>query len=501
MKFRAPIEINGQITSLIPTGTAPLVVASTTYVQNLNADLLDGYHASFTPNVSTIPIAGGSGTIALGFIDEVLSLANLADVSFKTGTGDTVVMGVSPIIISPVIGDFTSSSHTHLDAAGGGTLTSASISNFTASVQANRITDLTGPATNLAMNSFRITGLGTPTLSDDAATKDYVDSIAQGLDVKHAVRVVATSNINTASPTLGSGPVDGVSMVDGDRILLAGQSTPSQNGIWIWAIDTSLSRASDSDSSAEVKAGLYVWVEEGTTYADTGWILTTNNPITLNTTSLAFTQFTGAGLITAGAGLTKSGNTLNAISGNAGIVVNADDISVSAALLAANTLINTGTGGLAAVTAANTVAIRTITGTTNRITVTNGNGASGNPTVDISTAYVGQNTITTLGTITTGTWSGTTIAVNKGGTGGTTAALAKTNLGFTTKYAASFGDGLTTSYNIDHNLGTLDVTIAVFANSNGEEIDCDITRSTTNRVILGFTSAPTTNQYRVVVTG
>ena len=117
---------------------------------------------------------------------------------------------------------------------------------------------------------------------------------------------------------------------------------------------------------------------------------------------------------TAGAGLTKTGNTLDVGAGT-GIQVNADDIALATSNVLS--LFNLATSGVVARTAANTVAARTITGTANRITITNGDGVAGNPTLDIASTYVGQNTITTLGTITTGTWNGSTLAVGYGGTG------------------------------------------------------------------------------------
>ena len=162
---------------------------------------------------------------------------------------------------------------------------------------------------------------------------------------------------------------------------------------------------------------MFNFVEEGTANADSGWVLTTSSPVTLGTTSLAFTQFSGAGQVTAGTGLTKTGNTLDVGAGT-GIQVNADDIALSPSNVLS--LFNLATSGIVARTAANTVTARTITGTANRIAITNGDGVAGNPTLDIASTYAGQNTITTLGTVTTGTWNGSTLAVGYGGTGVTT---------------------------------------------------------------------------------
>lgn len=138
------------------------------------------------------------------------------------------------------------------------------------------------------------------------ATRSYVDGLKQGLDTKDSVRVATTANITLS----GTQTIDGVSVQANDRVLVKDQSDGSENGIYV-ASASGWSRASDADADVEVTAGLYVWVEEGSAAGDTGWILTTNDDITLDSTSLTFTQFSGTGQITAGTGLSKSGNTLN----------------------------------------------------------------------------------------------------------------------------------------------------------------------------------------------
>lgn len=170
----------------------------------------------------------------------------------------------------------------------------------------SNITGIGTQAQNLDMNSNLITNLATPVSANDAATKQYVDNLVQGLDVKNSVRAATTANITLS----GTQTIDGVSVVANDRVLVKNQTTASENGIYVVA-SGAWSRATDADSNSEVTSGMYCWVTEGTTNGDQGFILTTDDPITLGTTALTFTQFSGAGQITAGNGLSKSGNTLS----------------------------------------------------------------------------------------------------------------------------------------------------------------------------------------------
>lgn len=173
--------------------------------------------------------------------------------------------------------------------------------------------------------AFRINNLLDPTQPQQAATKAYVDATKQGLDIKDSVRAATTANIVLSAPQT----IDGIAVIAGDRVLVKNQTTGQDNGIYVVAAGA-WTRSTDADTSAEVTAGMFTFVEEGTANGDSGWVLTTNNPITLGTTPLVFTQFSGAGQVDAGAGLTKTGNTLNVVTADAGrIVVNADSIDLA----------------------------------------------------------------------------------------------------------------------------------------------------------------------------
>jgi hypothetical protein len=145
-----------------------------------------------------------------------------------------------------------------------------------------------------------------PSSALHAATKQYVDGVAQGLDVKESCRVATTASITLS----GEQTIDGVSVVAGDRVLVKDQGSGSPNaanGIYVCA-SGAWSRSADADEDDEVTAGMFTFIEEGTTNADTGWVLTTDDPITVGTTAIEFTQFSGAGTYTAGNGLTLTGS-------------------------------------------------------------------------------------------------------------------------------------------------------------------------------------------------
>jgi hypothetical protein len=163
----------------------------------------------------------------------------------------------------------------------------------------------------IAMGTNKITGLGTPTDATDAATKAYVDSAAQGIDWKASVRAATTANVTLASDLENGDVLDGVTLATGDRVLVKDQSTGSENGIYVVKESGAPDRSTDADSNAEVTANFAVFVEQGTVNADSGFTLTNNGAVTVGTTALVFTQFTGLGQIVAGTGLDKTGNTLD----------------------------------------------------------------------------------------------------------------------------------------------------------------------------------------------
>lgn len=176
------------------------------------------------------------------------------------------------------------------------------------------------------VNNSRISNITDPTQAQDAATKAYVDAVKQSLDIKDSVRAATTGNITIASDLNNGDTLDGVTLADGDRVLVKDQSTASENGIYI--VGSSPVRSADANVSAEVTSGMFCFVTEGTANGDNGYVLTTNDPITLDTTNLTFAQFSGAGQIVAGDALSKSGNTLHVNDDNITLEVNNDTLRI-----------------------------------------------------------------------------------------------------------------------------------------------------------------------------
>lgn len=319
-----------------------------------------------------------------------------------------------------------------------------------------------------------------PNADKDVANKAYVDAARSGLDVKQSVKLATNaalpsfthlSGVLTASAN-GALTLDGIELNGGDvgiRVLVKNETSANSPYNGIYTVTASgdagnpyvLTRATDADSNAEVTPGLFVFVEQGTAWADSGWVLTTDGTINLGSTNLTFVQFSSAGQSIAGNGLTKTGNTID-------VVGTADRISVSS------------------------------------------------DAVDIASTYVGQSSITTLGTITTGVWNGTDVAVADGGTGSSTASGARTNLaetsssGLTTSTpvlarvssqgcAASVAGTSTTT--VTHNLGTKNVIVQIYQASTGETVIGDVLRTSNDSLTVTLLGTISANDYYIVVSG
>jgi hypothetical protein len=339
--------------------------------------------------------------------------------------------------------------------------TASQVSDFNTAVRTNRLDQMAAPTASVSLNSQKITGLADPTSAQEAATKNYVDLAIQGLDGKDAVQAATTANITIATP---GDTFDGITLTNSgvDRLLVKNQTTQSENGIYIWnGAASPLTRAPDSNAWAELVQA-YVFVEKGTTLADTGWLSTVDQGGTLGTTAVTFTQFSAAGQITAnnqtsGSGIgvfrSKSGTTLNFRS------LLAADNSIELALDDPDTDI------LISVVPGN-IGINALAGTLGL--------AKGGTNADASTT-AGKKT-------------------------------ARDNLVAAGVYTATYGDGAALSYTFTqatHGLAAVNkMTVAVYDVASGDQVMPKISVNNSNgTVTLTHAVAPTSNQYRVVIQG
>ena len=256
-------------------------------------------------------------------------------------------------------------------------------------------------AGNVAVNGARISGVADPVNPTDAANKSYVDNAVSGLTWKESVNLLSDINVAITGNTLTL-VIDGHAALDATdnglyRVLLTGQTNDAENGIYEYldnGVTYSLVRGTESDTFGEL-IGASVFVTEGTVYGSTGWVQ--SNSYLTDFTAQQWVQFSGSGAYTAGQALELTGTTFDVkVAATGGIIISADELQLNSTIAGAGL---TYTNGVVAVV-----------GTTNRITANANN-------IDIASTYVGQTTITTLGTIATGTWNATIIAAPKGGTG------------------------------------------------------------------------------------
>jgi hypothetical protein len=360
----------------------------------------------------------GLGDLAL--LDQVTGAEIAPDSITDAHINSAAAIALSKLAVDPL----ARANHT-------GTQLAVTISDFDAQVRTNPLDLMAIPLGTVDFGGQALTGLAPPSSASDAANKDYVDSVATGLDVHTACRVATTGNLDLAAP---GAAIDGITLTAGDRVLVKDQTNGAQNGIYVFAGAASpLTRASDADADGEIKTGTFAFISGGVDNEGSGWSVTTSGAITIDTTPITWSQFSGGG--------------------------------------------------------------SNYVGTANRITVT------GNQ-IDIAGTYVGQASLTTLGTITTGVWHGTPIDILYGGTGATTASQARINLGTIGKHTANLGDGTAKTFTIPHTLGTTQVGVELFEASTGQTVYADVRRPDAATVIVdGFVTAPAANALRIVIWG
>lgn len=379
---------------------------------------------SGTPDVfnngETLSIVGGEGidtTVSSATNTITISAENASDTNkgvatfnaanFATTSGDvtikdagvtnaklvnsSVTIGSSTVALGATITSLSGLTEVQVDNINinGNTLTATDVNgNVVLSPNGSGVVDVT---------DSRITGVASPVGATDAANKSYVDNAITGLSFKEAVNLLSNTNVALTGSS-GTLVIDGhaqlVAADTGYRILLKAQTTDSENGIYAYSDDGTtytLTRSADADVYTELQ-GAAVFVLEGVTYAQTGW--TETNYTLTSFAGQTWVQFSGAGAYVAGEGLTLTGTTFNVGAGD-GISVTANAVSLSSSVA--------GNGLTQSAGVINAV------GTADRISVSS-------DAIDIASTYAGQTSITTLGTIGTGTWNATTIGTTKGGT-------------------------------------------------------------------------------------
>ena len=285
-----------------------------------------GDNGSTPPSASSIITVGGSGA----FFNKTDTKAANAILSGPTSGSDA-----APTFRALVAADIPSIAHTK-------------ISDFDTGVRVNRLDQMAAPTGAVSANSQKITNLADCTADNDAANKGYVDGVAQGLDIKDSCVVVSTSNITLANTQ----SVDGVSLSADDRVLVAGQSTASENGIYKVVSGGSWTRTDDLATGADA-AGVFTFIEQGTTNAENGFACTSDKgSAVVGTNNLTFAQFSGAGQLTTGDGLQKSGNTISAdLKSNGGLVIESSELAVKLDASSITGTLAVGDGGTGATSA------------------------------------------------------------------------------------------------------------------------------------------------------
>ena len=328
--------------------------------KKLEAGSVEIEGTNFDINGGTIDGAtiGGSSAAAGTFTNLTgTGTINFAGATVSNGGSVTTVDINGGTIDGTVIGGASAAAIT------GTTITATTFTDGTASISSGDITGVTSLAVdNVTVNGNDISttnsngnltltpnGNGTVTVpsgykdrsgfgATSLVSKEYVDAVKVGLDFKDSVRVATTgSNISLSSAPAA---IDGVTLSSDDRVLVKDQSSGAENGIYVFnGSGSAMTRATDADANAEVTSGMFTFVTEGSVNADSGFVLTTDGSITVGSTALAFAQFSGAGQITAGTGMTKTGNTLD-------VEVDGQSLEISSDALRIKGITQTATGDL-----------------------------------------------------------------------------------------------------------------------------------------------------------
>jgi len=395
------VELNDAVVKSVTTDSGALT-PSTHGFSILGGEGIDVTHAG-----TTITVAGEDASTSNK------GVASFATANFTVTSGDVAAKNIT-------LGSSTLSLGSTTTAIAG--ITELTVDNLNFNGNTVTSTDTNGDIIlspngtgRVDVSGSIITGLSEPVGATDAATKNYVDTVAEGLHVHEAAHCATTDTLAVlsggtvtysngtsgvgATLTLSAGlsAIDGHTLNNGDRILVKNQTNQAHNGMYVRTSATVLTRASDFDTAAEIGGGDFTFVENGTVYGNTGWVQTVE-VTTVGTDNIIWQQFSGTGTFTAGNGLTITGTEFNVVGTADRIVANIDSI-------------------------------------------------------DIASTYVGQSSITTLGTIATGVWQGTVVGPTYGGTGVNNGSKTIT-LGGSFTHTGAHTLGLTTTANTSVTLPT-----------------------------------------------
>jgi hypothetical protein len=290
-----------------------------------------------TSNAASTQAIGDTATVGTGTApardDHKHAMPSFGSVTAQTSFGASSGNGSSANIAR--------ADHTH------GTPTHDNAAHSTINLSA-----LAVPTADVSFATYKITNLGTPTVSTDAANKQYVDDVAQGLNIHAASYAATTANLNatydngtsgvgatlTNAGTQAAFSTDGVTPPINSRILVKNQTATAQNGIYtlttVGSVSTNwvLTRATDFDTAAEMAGGDFTFVDAGSTLANTGWVMV-DEVTTVGTDPVVFQQFSGAGTYTASDGVLLTGNNFT------GVVVASGGLTVGSTGFALDTAI------------------------------------------------------------------------------------------------------------------------------------------------------------------